>query len=144
MKLVPKCSTPLSIATANRRFHCDRGGTRKKPTSSAASRPMRMAVNRNGGTSRNACAEVRKLVAQNRQTSRTRTRSRPCRPRAVTPSPADIQLAIGLGQHPCRSDEQVLEVGEEARLLALVELAVADELRNPRDHEYAQRELEQA
>src|SRR5690554_2854863 len=121
-KLVPKWSAPLSTATAAIRPHWSRGGALTNQASSSTSIARRTAVNRNGGISRSACAEARKLKAQNTHTRTTRPRSRPPSPRSAglmrLPPPA--QAAIELGQHPGRADQQIAQVGEEARLAAFV------------------------
>ncbi|KAG1471493.1 hypothetical protein G6F57_011369 [Rhizopus arrhizus] len=60
---------------------------------------------------------------------------------AAGTSVAPVELAVSLGHHPGRADQQVGQVGQEAGLAAL-EL-VADELRDPRHHEHAHRQPEQ-
>src|SRR5690606_31940493 len=102
-------------------------------TSINASMAMRRAVNRNGGSSRNACAEARKLKAQNTHTSSTRTRSRPPSPlnEGLMRLPAPAEAAVQLGQHPGRTDQQIAQVGEEAGFFPFVQFAVADELGDP-------------
>src|SRR5690606_13256565 len=102
-----------------------------KGDSNSARITRRMAVNRSGGISASAHADVRKFSAQATQITSTSSRSRPRRPKL--PGPAE--LAIELCQHPGRADEQVGQVGEEARLAAFD--LVADELRDPCDHEHA-------
>src|SRR4249919_921775 len=137
-KLSPKCSTPLHSATAIRRGHCSRDGRLRKAASKTASSPRRSAVNNSGGNSSSASFEARKLPAQARQISETSSRSRaPKPPRA---SAANADPAIELVQRPHRADQQIDQVGEETRALALVD--VADELANPRDHEHADAQSE--
>src|SRR5207342_3064028 len=145
-KLNPKCSTPLHSATAISRGHCPAGGGLTNHTSTSARIDKRTAVNRNGGISRSANAEVRKLQAHATQITSTRARSRPRRPppcalALMAMSPRDAQLAQPLGHHPCRTDQQIGQVGEEAGLAPFV--LVADELRDPRDDEHADRQRKQ-
>src|SRR5690606_41596183 len=68
-KLRPKCSTPKHTHTANRRGHWPGAGRLSQNSSGRPSAMNRSAVNRNGGISRSAEAEVRKLPAQATQTS---------------------------------------------------------------------------
>src|SRR5690606_38894682 len=138
-KLVPKCSAPLSTATAAIRPHWSRGGGLMNQTSISARIATRNAVNRNGGISCSAYAETRKFSAQNRQISRTRTRSRPTSPlnAGLMRSPAPAEAPVQLRQYPGGTDQEVAQVGEKAGLPALVQLAVADELGDPGHHEHA-------
>src|SRR5687767_3274454 len=66
----------MHMHTASRRGHCPGGGRLSTNASGTTSNAKRSAVNRNGGISRNANADVRKLVAQAMQTSSSRERSR--------------------------------------------------------------------
>src|SRR5688572_24992947 len=84
-----------------------------------------------------SCAWSRRCWASQRPCwsacCRSSFRSTGLRDASVRPA----QLAIKLGQYPRRADQQISEIGEEAGTLALVQLAVANELADPGDDEYA-------
>src|SRR3990167_3279814 len=131
-KLRPKCSTPVHSATAIKRGHWPGAGRLRKAASISASKARRNPVNSSGGNSINASLAVMKLPAHASAISETRKRSRP--PRRWRWSLGNLQPLVQLAQRPQRTDQQEQHVGEET-WSATFHL-VADELADPRHHEY--------